>query len=109
MLVIFTNLSLMESRVTYLALFCLLSVIDGLKCYLMGSLQNNIQLMLVVLKAQFLAYHISCYISMDFLMLSADGNTKFIFFLGGGAVISRKAIVKSSLVRSPRKFFVFSL
>ena len=108
MLVIFTNLSLMESRVTCLALFCLLSVIDGLKCYLMGSLQNNIQLMLVVLKAQFLAYHISCYISMDFLMLSADGNTEF-FFLGGGAVISRKAIVKSSLVRSPRKFFVFSL
>ena len=84
MLVIFTNLSLMESRVTYLALFCLLSVIDGLKCYLMGSLQNNIQLMLVVLKAQFLAYHISCYISMDFLMLSADGNTEFFFFFGRG-------------------------
>ena len=106
MLVIFTNLSLIEFWVKYLALFCLLSVIDGSEV-LIGSLQNNIHLMLVVLKTQFLAYQISCYISMDFLMLSADGNTES-FFFGGGAVLSRKAIVKSNFVRSPRKYFVFS-
>ena len=87
MLVIFTNLSLIEFWVKYLALFCLLSVIDGSEV-LIGSLQNNIHLMLVVLKTQFLAYQISCYISMDFLMLSADGNTES-FFWGGGGIIAQ--------------------
>ena len=40
--------------VKYLALFCLLSVIDGFKRFWMGNLHENIQLMLEFLKAPFL-------------------------------------------------------
>ena len=42
MLVFFTNLSLMEFQVRYLALFLLFSVIDGFEWFWMGSLQKNI-------------------------------------------------------------------
>ena len=45
MLVFFTNLSLMEFQVRYLALFPLFSVIDGFRWFWMGSLYKNIQLM----------------------------------------------------------------
>ena len=50
MLVFFTNLSLMEFQVRYLALFLLFSVIDSFKWFWMGSLHKNIQFMLEFLK-----------------------------------------------------------
>ena len=50
MLVFFTNLSLTEFQVRYLALFLLFSVIGGFGSFWMGNLHNNIQLMLVFLK-----------------------------------------------------------
>ena len=45
----------------------------------MGSLHNNIQLMLEFLKAPFLVLHFSYYISMTFLMMAiyADDTTLF--------------------------------
>ena len=46
MLVFFTNISLMEFPVRYLALFLLFSVIDHFKWFWLGSLHKNIQLML---------------------------------------------------------------
>ena len=59
-LVYFTNLSLMEFHVRYLALFLLFSVIDGFEWFWMESLHKNIQLMLKFLKAPFLVLHFSC-------------------------------------------------
>ena len=53
MLVFFTNLSLMEFQVIYLALFCLFSVIDCFKWLWMGSLHKNIQLMVNFFKVPF--------------------------------------------------------
>ena len=44
MLVFFTNLSLTEFQIRYLALFPLFSVIDSFKWFWMPSLHNNIQL-----------------------------------------------------------------
>ena len=64
MLVFFTNLSLMEFQVRYLALFLLFSVIDGFEWFWMESLHKNIQLMLEFLKASFLVLHFSCYTLM---------------------------------------------
>ena len=46
MLVFFTNLSLMEFQVRYLAILLLLSVIDGLEWFWMESFHKNAQLML---------------------------------------------------------------
>ena len=57
MLVLFTNLSLMEFQVRYLALFLLFSVIDRFEWFWMESLQKNIQIMLEFLKAPFLVLH----------------------------------------------------
>ena len=54
MLVYFTNLSLMEFQVRYLALFLLFSVIDDFEWFWMESLHKNIQLMLEFLKDPFL-------------------------------------------------------
>ena len=68
MLVFFTNLSLMEFQVRYLALFLLFSVIDGFEWFWMESLHKNIQLMLEFLKAPFLVLHFSYFILMTFLM-----------------------------------------
>ena len=56
-LVIFTNLSLMEFEVRYLALFLLVAVIDGFEWFWMESLHKNMQLMLEFLKAPFLVLH----------------------------------------------------
>ena len=42
MLVFFTNLSLMEFQIRYLALFLLFSVIDSFRWFWMGSLHKNI-------------------------------------------------------------------
>ena len=61
MLVFFTNLSLMEFQVRYLALFLLFSVIDDLEeWFWMEKLHKNIQLILESLKAPFLVLHF-CY------------------------------------------------
>ena len=68
-LVFFTNLSLMEFRVRYLALFLLFSVIDGFEWFWMESLHKNIQLMLEFLKGPFLVLHFSCCILLIFLMM----------------------------------------
>ena len=59
MLVFFTNLSLMEFQVRYLALFLLFLVIGGFGLFWMGNLHKNIQLMLVFLKGLFLVLHFS--------------------------------------------------
>ena len=55
MLVFFTNLSLMEFQVRYLALFLLFSVIGNFKWFWMESLHKNIQVMWEFLKAPFLS------------------------------------------------------
>ena len=69
MLVFFTNLSLMEFQVRYLALLLIVSVTDGFKWFWMGSLHKNIQLMLEFLKAPFLVLHFSYYTLMTFLVM----------------------------------------
>ena len=69
MLVFFTNLSLIEFQVRYLALFLLFSVIDDFEWFWMESLHKNIQLMLEFLKAPFLVLHFSCYTLMIFLTM----------------------------------------
>ena len=69
MLVFFTNLSLIEFEARYLALFLLLSVIDGFEWFWMESLHKNIQLMQEFLKAPFLVLHFSCYTLMTFLTM----------------------------------------
>ena len=58
MLVVFTNLRLMEFQVSYLVLFCsFFSVVDGYKLFWMESLHRNVQSMLEFLKAPFLVVH----------------------------------------------------
>ena len=65
----FTNLSLMEFWVRYSALFYLFSVIDDIKWFKMGSIYNNIQLILEFLKAPSLDQYFSCYTLITFLMI----------------------------------------
>ena len=69
MLVFFTNVSLMEFQVRYLALFHLFSVIDSFEWFWMGSFLTNIQLMLEFLKAPFSVLHFTCYTLMTFLVM----------------------------------------
>ena len=69
MLVFFTNLSIMEFQVRYLALFLLFSVIHNFEWFRMESLHNNVQLMLEFLKAPFLVLHFSCFTLMTFLTM----------------------------------------
>ena len=69
MLVLFSDLSLMEFKVRYLALFLLFSVIDGFEWFLMESLHKNIQLTLEFLKAPFLVLHFSYYTLITFLAM----------------------------------------
>ena len=57
MLVFFTNFSLMELQVRYLALFFLFPVIDGFDWFWMERLHKNIQLILELLKNPFLVLH----------------------------------------------------
>ena len=68
-LVFFTNLSVMEFQVRYLALFLLFSVIDDFEWFWMESLHKNIQLMREFFKAPFLVLHFSYYRLMIFLMM----------------------------------------
>ena len=72
MLVFFTNLNLMEFQVRHLALFLLFSVINRFEWFWMGSLHENIQLMLEFLKAPFVVLHFSCYTLMTFLLILSD-------------------------------------
>ena len=65
----FTSLSLMESQVSYLALFLLFSVIDDLEWFWIESLHRNIQLMLEFLKAPFLVLHFCYYTLITFLTM----------------------------------------
>ena len=69
MLVFFTNISLMEFQVRYLALFLLFLVIDDFEWFWMESLHKNIQLTWEFLKAPFFVLHFSCYILMTFLTM----------------------------------------
>ena len=69
MLVFFTNLSLMEFQVKYLALFLLFLVIDALEWFWMESLHKNIQLMREFVKAPFSALHFFYYTLMTFLTI----------------------------------------
>ena len=57
MLVFFTNLSLMEFQVNYLALFRLFSVLDGFERFWMESLHNSLRIMLDFIKASFFVVH----------------------------------------------------
>ena len=72
MLVFFTNLSLMEFLVRYLALFLIFSVIDGYEWFWMESLHRNIQLLMEFLKAPFLVLHFSYYTLMTFLTMLSE-------------------------------------
>ena len=69
LLVFFTNLSVMEFQVRYLALFLVVSVIDGFEWFWMESLHRNIQLILEFLKAPLLVLHFSYYTLMTFLTM----------------------------------------
>ena len=69
MLVFFTNLSLMEFWIKYLALVCPFSAKYIFEWFWVRNLHKNIQLMLEFLRAYFLVEHFSCYTSMTFLMM----------------------------------------
>ena len=69
MLVFFTNLSLMEFQVKYLALFLMFSVVDDFEWFWMKSFGKNIQFMLEFLKAPFLGLHFSYYTLMTILTM----------------------------------------
>ena len=69
MLVLFTNLCLVEFQVWHLAIFLLFSVIDSFKWFSMGSIHKNIQLMLEFLKSPFLVQHFSYYTLMTSLLM----------------------------------------
>ena len=69
MLVFFTNVSLMEFQVRYLALFLVFSEIDNFDWFWMESLHKNIQIMREFLKSPFLVLHFSYYTLMTFLMM----------------------------------------
>ena len=68
MLVLFTNLSLMEFWTKYLALVCPFSAKYIFEWFWVRNLHKNIQLRLEFLRAYFLVEHFSCYTSMTFLM-----------------------------------------
>ena len=64
-LIYFTNLSLMEFQIRYLALF-FFSIIDSFKWFWMESLDKNIQLMLEFFKPLFVVLLFSYYTLMTF-------------------------------------------
>ena len=69
MMVLFSNVSLREFKLGYLALFLLFSVIDGFEWFWMESLYKNIQLMLEFLKGPFLVLLFSYFTLMTFLIM----------------------------------------
>ena len=68
-LVFFTNLSLTEFQVGYLALCHLFSLIDDFAWFWIGIFNNNAQLMLRFLRAPFLVLNFYYYTLMTFLMV----------------------------------------
>ena len=69
MLVLFTNLSLMEFWIKYLALVCPFSAKYIFEWFWVRNLHKNIQLRLEFIRAYFLVEHFSCYTPMTFLMM----------------------------------------
>ena len=69
MLVVFTNLGLMEFQIRYLVFFLLFSVISICEWFQMGSLHKDIQLMLEFPKGPFLVLHFSDYTLMTLLIM----------------------------------------
>ena len=69
MLIFFINLSLIEIQVRSLPFCCLFSVIDVFRWFWMGSVQNNVQLVLEFLKILFLVLRFSYYTLMTFLKM----------------------------------------
>ena len=69
MLILFTNVSIMEFEVRYLALFLLFSLIGGFRWFWMGNLYKNTQLMLEFFKDPILVLHFCYYTLMTFLMM----------------------------------------
>ena len=59
MLIFFTNSNLKEFLPSYMALFCLLLIIDGFEWLIMGTLCSSIQLMLEFLKPSLLVLQFS--------------------------------------------------
>ena len=74
MLVFFTNLSLIEFQVRYLALFLLFSVIGRFSWFWMGNLHNNIQFMLEFLKGLFFVLRFSYYTLINDLPYDVISN-----------------------------------
>ena len=88
MLLFFTKFSLMEHQVRYLVLFLVFSVIDDFSWFWMGSLHNNIQLMMEFLRAPFFVLHFFYYILMTFLkMLSVILLSMLMILLSTQSVI----------------------
>ena len=92
MLVFFTNLSLMEFQVRYLALFLLFPVIGGFGWFWMGSLHKNIQLMLEFLKGLFLVLHFSYCTLMSFLMMLSVIFLSMLMILPSTLNVSRRLV-----------------
>ena len=69
MLVFFTNLSLTEFQVRYLAIFLLFWVIGGFGLFWTGNLHKSIQLILEFFKGPFLVVQFSFCTLMTFLMM----------------------------------------
>ena len=69
MLVLFTNLSLMEFWIKYLALVCPFSAKYIFEWFWVRNLHKNIQLRLEFIRAYFLVEHFSCYTPMTSLMM----------------------------------------
>ena len=74
MLVFFTNLSLIEFQVRYLALFLLFSVICRFSWFWMGNLHNNIQFMLEFLKGLLFVPRFSYYTLINDLLDDVIAN-----------------------------------
>ena len=81
MLVFFTNLSLFQFQVRYLALFLLFSVIGCFEWFWMVSLHRDIQLMLKFLRGPFLVLHFSYYTLMTFLVMLSVTLLYLYYFL----------------------------
>ena len=69
MLFFFSNISLMEFQVRYLALFLLFSIIDNFEWFWMENLHRKIESMLEFLKAPFFILGFSYYTLKTFLMM----------------------------------------
>ena len=106
MLVFFTNLSLMEFLVSYLALFLYFSVVGNFGWFWNGKRHKNIQLMLEFLKGPFLAPHISYYTLMTFLMLSVILLSMLVILLSTLNVIRHLSVEMDGSVLEEKSYFM---